>query len=152
MSARHAAHVRRSVGLTPGPARGHSVAELSNPLFARLWRRVSARAERHGQGEHRDRMLAGLHGRVIEIGAGTGLNFAHYPDSVTEVVAVEPEVNLRADAEAAAADAGLKVSVVSRLGDELPFVDGSFDAGVVSLVLCSVPDQANALSQLFPVI
>ncbi len=56
-------------------------------------------------GEHRDELLAGLHGRVVEIGAGNGLNFAHYPSSVDEVVAVEPEAYLRQKARAAAIEA-----------------------------------------------
>jgi hypothetical protein len=42
-----------------------------------------------------------LSGRVIEVGAGNGLNFVHYPATVTEVIAVEPEPHLRSIAEAA---------------------------------------------------
>lgn len=68
--------------------------EVRNPIFARVYERVSVRAERRF-GEHRRRALAGLAGRAIEVGAGNGLNFAHYPDSVSEVVATEPEPYLR---------------------------------------------------------
>jgi SAM-dependent methyltransferase len=82
---------------------------------------------------------------VIEVGAGSGLNFAHYPEEVEEVLAVEPEPYLRARAQKAA-DA--RVRVVEASADRLPAEDGEFDAGVASLVLCTVPDQAAALAEL----
>lgn len=97
-------------------------------------------------------MLAGAAGRVIEVGAGTGLNFSHYPATVTEVVAVEPESYLRARAEQAATAAPVEVRVVDGTADALPAEDASFDVGVASLVLCSVPDQRAALVELFRVI
>jgi ubiquinone/menaquinone biosynthesis C-methylase UbiE len=97
-------------------------------------------------------MLAGLRGRVIEVGAGNGLNFAHYPSSVTEVVAIEPEDYLRGLAAEAAAEAPVPVEVMDGLADDLPFDAGRFDAGVASLVLCTVPDQAAALQELRRVI
>jgi ubiquinone/menaquinone biosynthesis C-methylase UbiE len=125
---------------------------VHHPIFARLYARLSAQAERHGQAEHRDRVLADLDGRVVEVGAGNGLNFAHYPPTVSEVVAVEPEGYLREQAEAAAQGAPVPIRVVDGLADALPAEDGSFDAGVASLVLCSVPDQAAALRELYRVI
>ena len=105
-----------------------------------------------GQGEHREEMLSGLSGRVVELGAGNGINFRHYPSSVTEVVAVEPEPYLRERAERAARGAPVPVSVVDALGGTLPFEDAAFDAAVASLVLCSVPQQGPVLSDLFRVI
>jgi hypothetical protein len=72
---------------------------VRHPVFARLWSLMS----RHEPAEirrHRDELLAGLSGRVIEVGAGPGSNFAHYPASVDEVVAVEPEPYLRERARA----------------------------------------------------
>ncbi len=92
-------------------------------------------------------MLSGLTGRVIEIGAGSGLCFAHYPASVTEVVAIEPEPHLRQLAELEAQRAPVPVRVVAGTAEKLPADDGSFDAAVVSLVLCSVPDQRRALTE-----
>src|SRR4051812_48027792 len=61
-----------------------------DPRFARMYLRWSGNAEERGVREHRRRLLDGLSGRVVELGAGNGLNFAHYPAAVTEVVAVEP--------------------------------------------------------------
>ena len=79
---------------------------VKNPLFARYFNRFGARREARGNRELRQELLSGLSGRVIEVGAGNGLNFPHYPRAVWEVVAVEPEPYLRdAEAEAAAAAA-----------------------------------------------
>ncbi len=121
---------------------------VHHPLFARLYDRVSALAENTGQREHRRELLAGLSGRVVEVGAGNGLNFPHYPPEVEEVVAVEPEAYLGERSRKAAAGAAVSVRVVDGLAEELPLEDGSVDAGVCSLVLCSVPSQAVALAEL----
>jgi ubiquinone/menaquinone biosynthesis C-methylase UbiE len=86
---------------------------------------------------------------VVEVGAGTGLNFAHYPPEVTEVVAVEPEAHLRTLAQAAAAHAPVPVRVLPGLAEALPVADASMDAVVASLVLCTVADQAAALAELY---
>ena len=129
-----------------------AAAEVRHPLFARMYERMAPAFEAKGSGAHRDETLAGLAGRVIEGGAGTGLNFAHYPDSVTEVIAVEPEPYLRDKAEKAGAGARVPVRVVDGVADRLPAEDASCDAGVASLVLCSVADQAAALAELHRVI
>jgi ubiquinone/menaquinone biosynthesis C-methylase UbiE len=118
-----------------------------HPLFARVYERFSVREEGRGQAENRDRVLAGLEGRVVEVGAGNGLNFAHYPVGVTEVVAVEPEPFLRERAAERAATAPVPVRVVHGTAEALPLADGSVDAVVVSLVLCSVADQGVALAE-----
>src|SRR6266545_4403183 len=129
-----------------------SSTRVRHPIFARLYQRVAAAAERAGAAEHRDRLLAGLSGRVVEVGAGNGLNFAHYPDTVAEVVAVEPEPYLRARASDASRHARTRVTVVDGTADAIPLPDKSVDAGVASLVLCSVPNQASALAELHRVI
>lgn len=119
-----------------------------HPIFARMYARMSATAEARGGSEHRRELLAGLEGRVVEVGAGNGLNFRHYPGSVTEVVAVEPEPHLRHLAEQAAAGASVRVTVVDGTADRLPLADESCQAAVCSLVLCSVPDQQRALGEI----
>jgi ubiquinone/menaquinone biosynthesis C-methylase UbiE len=128
------------------------VSAVRHPIFARMFDRLSEREERMGQAEYRQTMLDGLSGRVVELGAGNGINFRHYPSTVTELVAVEPEPYLRDRAERAARGAPVPVSVVDGLGGALPFEDASFDAAVASLVLCSVPEQDAVLSDLFRVI
>jgi SAM-dependent methyltransferase len=121
---------------------------VRHPLFARLLEWNAAREEQRGQAELRGELLRGLSGRVLEVGAGTGINFPHYPATVRELVAVEPEPYLRGRAEEAGAGLPLDIRVVDGLAGELPFEDGSFDAAVLSGVLCSVPDPAGALRDL----
>ena len=123
-----------------------SATTVHHPWFARWYARLSVRVEPEIQ-PYRRRLLAGLSGRVIEIGAGNGLNFAHYPPEVTEVCAVEPEPHLRALARERTADAATDVELVDGVADQLPADDAGFDAAVFSLVLCSVPDQATALGE-----
>ena len=122
--------------------------QVSHPFFARAYLWLSVKEEKAGRAEHRDQALAGLSGRVIELGSGNGLNFDHYPTAVTEVVAVEPEPVLREHAARAAAEAPVRVTVVDGVADALPVDDESMDAAVASLVLCSVPDQATTLSEV----
>jgi ubiquinone/menaquinone biosynthesis C-methylase UbiE len=121
--------------------------DARHPLFARAFHRVSGVMERE-VGRHRDALLAGLSGRVVEVGAGNGMNFGHYPSSVRRVVAVEPEPYLRARAERAADRAAVEVTVLDGVAGALPLDDASVDAAVCSLVLCSVPEQRPALAEL----
>lgn len=120
---------------------------VSHPIFAWVFQRASTRMDRAGAAEHRRRLLAGLSGRVIEVGAGNGRNFAHYPSGVSDVLAVEPEPSLRAAARRAAETAPVPIRVIDGVAEALPAGDGEFDACVFSLVLCSVPDQAVALAE-----
>lgn len=121
---------------------------VHHPLFARYYARVSVAAEtRMGMGGVRDRLLAGLSGRVLEIGAGNGLNFAHYPGTVAEVVAIEPERSLRRLAVETALRADVPVDVVPGVAEALPVKSEGFDAVVLSLVLCSVRDVPRALGE-----
>lgn len=126
--------------------------KVEHPVFARFYLRMASGRKAKGEDEYRRRMLAGLSGRVIEVGAGNGLNFPFYPDTVEQVLAVEPETLLREAATKNAADAPVPVEVVDGVSGRLPAEDEAFDAGVASLVLCSVPDQARALGEFRRVI
>ena len=123
------------------------MATVRHPIFARFYERLSRLMERE-VGAHRDELLAGLSGRVLEIGAGNGMNFSHYPSAVEEVVALEPEAYLRERAERAALDAPVRVSVGADAAYPLPLEAASADAAVASLVLCTVPDPASALAEM----
>jgi ubiquinone/menaquinone biosynthesis C-methylase UbiE len=125
---------------------------VRHPIAARLIERTMRTGEKRGQGEHRRQLLTGLTGRVVELGAGNGINFHYYPETVTEVVAVEPEDYLRRQAEKAAEEAPVPVRVMDGVSARLPLDDASCDAGVASLVLCTVPDQERALAELARVI
>jgi ubiquinone/menaquinone biosynthesis C-methylase UbiE len=125
--------------------------EVRHPIFARALDRLT-RLEEREVGQHRDELLAGLSGRVVEIGAGNGMNFRHYPSTVEEVVALEPEPYLRGKAEDAARRATARVTVRDGVADSLPLEDATVDAAVASLVLCTVPDPARALAELHRVL
>lgn len=119
-----------------------------HPLFARAWVRLSAQLDRQGGEAHRARLLQGLRGEVVEVGAGHGANFAHYPAGVTRVVAVEPEPHLRSLATDAGGGAPVPVEVVDGAAEALPLADDAVDAAVTSLVLCSVTDVDAALAEI----
>lgn len=120
---------------------------VHHPVFARCYSWLSQRMEPE-LAQHRRRQLAGLHGNIIEIGAGNGLNFTHYPTEVTSVLAVEPEPHLRRLAHRRADHTSVPIHVVDGTANQLPAADASFDAAVTTLVLCSVPDQAMALAEI----
>jgi SAM-dependent methyltransferase len=123
-----------------------------HPIFARFYARISPAMDRGGLAEHRARLLDGLAGTVIEVGCGNGRNFGHYPETVTRVLAVEPDPHLRRLAEEAAKSAPIPVEVVAGTARHTGADAGSCDAAVASLVLCSVDDQGAALAELHRVL
>jgi SAM-dependent methyltransferase len=124
------------------------MARRKRPLFARWYPDAAARLEERGLAAQRARLLAPLEGRVLEIGPGFGANFPHYPDAVTELVAVEPEEHFRDLARARADELGLKAAIIEGTAEALPVETGSFDAVVATAVLCSVDSQADALAEI----
>ena len=131
----------------------HEPATVRRPLFANvLYPRFRKAAQEHGEDRYRERLLDGLTGRVLELGCGDGAHFRLYPETVSELVAVEPEENLLKRASDAAADARCPVRIVPGFAEALPADDGEFDAAVAALVLCSVDDQQAALAELMRVI
>jgi SAM-dependent methyltransferase len=123
---------------------------VDNPFFARVWT-VMARHEPESLKRLRRENLAGLSGRVLEVGAGTGTNFEFYPDTVTEVIAVEPERRLAVLAQEAAAAVSVPVTVSTDTVEQFSAGE-SFDAVVCSLVLCSVDDPGSVVRQLLSVL
>lgn len=112
-------------------------------LFAALYDAAFARGERAGMAGHRRELLATASGRVLEIGAGTGLNLPHYPDGI-ELVLTEPEAPMARRLERRADGA----TILPASAEELPFDDASFDTAVSTLVLCTVADPARAVAEL----
>lgn len=120
---------------------------VDNPFFARIWPIVATHEVEAIRAMRREN-LAGLCGRVLEVGAGIGTNFAHYPDSVDEVIAMEPEPRLAARARATADAVPTRIVVT---GETVEAFSGAepFDAVVCSLVLCSVRDPGDVLRRLY---
>jgi ubiquinone/menaquinone biosynthesis C-methylase UbiE len=103
--------------------------------------------ERRGMRRRREELLAAAAGRVLEIGAGTGLNLEHYPAGA-ELVLTEPVGGMRARLQDRVADSGRAAEVVDAGADALPFADATFDVVVSTMVLCTVPDQEAALREI----
>jgi SAM-dependent methyltransferase len=116
--------------------------------FARYLEQREARNPDLVARELRARLIAGLRGRVLEVGCGDGRNFQHYPAGVSRVLAVEPDPNARAVALERAPEARVPIEVVEGVASPLPAEDASFDAAVLVWVLCSVPDPVAALREL----
>ena len=125
---------------------------ISHPLFARFYARVSPAMDAGGIAARRRQLLEGLTGAVIEIGAGNGLNFAHYPAEVTRVLAVEPDPFLRRVAHDSAVSAPIPVEVTDGVAEELPAGDAAFGAAVATFVLCTVASQQTVLREIHRVV
>jgi ubiquinone/menaquinone biosynthesis C-methylase UbiE len=124
---------------------------LYGPQQSRFARCLEQRELRRPDPVHREirrQLLSGLHGRVIEVGAGDGRSFEHYPATVDRVLAVEPDATARAGAAERAEAAQVPIEIVHGDAAALPVEDDSFDAAVVMGVLCTVPDPAAALREL----
>ena len=122
--------------------------EREHKFFASWYPKAAAQMDRQGLAEYRRKMLHGLTGEVVEIGPGHGPNFALYPPEVTRVLAVEPEPHMRELAVTAAAGVAVPIEVVPGSAERIPAEDATFDAAVVSLVLCSVGDQVAVLREV----
>jgi ubiquinone/menaquinone biosynthesis C-methylase UbiE len=108
---------------------------------------VMARAEHGRLGRWRDQLVGAVTGRTLEIGAGTGLTFAHYPVG-TWVVATDPDVAMLDRAKARAALARATILLVVADGEALPFRDGAFSEAIVGLAMCTIPHPERALDEL----
>jgi ubiquinone/menaquinone biosynthesis C-methylase UbiE len=131
---------------------------LRGRLFAALYDRMAVASERAGLAARRRGLLAQAEGRVLEVGAGTGLNLEHYPRELEELVLTEPEEPMARRLEAKLESGeGLSGSeplspppptrVVRASAEALPFEDASFDTVVCTLALCTIADPTAALAE-----
>jgi ubiquinone/menaquinone biosynthesis C-methylase UbiE len=119
----------------------------SAKLKERIYDALNRGLERRGFGERRDRLVGGLEGRVLEIGAGTGLNVPRYRRA-EQVVVLEPDPIYGRRLRARGGEATVPVEVVATTAEQLPFADESFDHAVASLALCSMADVDAVLGEL----
>jgi ubiquinone/menaquinone biosynthesis C-methylase UbiE len=101
-----------------------------------------------GMRRRRRALLGGVRGRVVEIGAGTGLNIAHYPDGIGELVLAEPEPGMRRRLERRVQRCARVARVVDAPAELLPLADASVDTVVSTLVLCTVGNPEGALREI----
>jgi ubiquinone/menaquinone biosynthesis C-methylase UbiE len=117
-------------------------------IMAPLYDRMSASSEEAGLGDLRQGLLADAAGRVLEIGAGTGVNLPHYGGSIESLVLTEPEPPMLRRLQSSAREHAPDAQVLQATAEDLPFEDDSFDAVVSTLVLCGVDDQPRALREV----
>lgn len=117
-------------------------------LFSAVYDRGLKATEEAGLSQMRHELLAGARGRVLELGAGTGLNLEHYPEAIESLTLVEPDPHMTKQLRPKVAVSGRAAEVVEAPAEALPFPDGSFDSVVVTLVLCTVPDPAAGLGEI----
>jgi ubiquinone/menaquinone biosynthesis C-methylase UbiE len=122
--------------------------DRGHPIFAAFFDRMSRSMEKRGLAELRREIVGQASGSVVEIGAGTGLNFGHYPQAVTDVVAIEPDPHMLRRLRESVGTAPVAIRAERASAEELPFEDETIDTVVGTLVLCTVPDPAKALSEV----
>lgn len=110
--------------------------------------RLMAPLERRVLGEARRRLLGLCSGTVLEIGAGTGVNFERYGAGVRRVVAVDPELGMLGHALARASSARAPLALVGASAESLPFPGGTFDTVVATLVFCTIARPEVAMSEV----
>ena len=118
----------------------HVFSALYDPL---LWV-----GERAGMARRRENLLAHADGRVLELGAGTGLNLPYYPDGLEELTLTEPAEPMIPKLERRARKSANDYRVVAASAEELPFEENSFDTVVSTLVLCTVDDPHAAIAEI----
>ena len=115
---------------------------------ARIYDFVLALAERAGMAERRRALVSRTTGAVLEIGAGTGLNLAYYPDGLDRLVLCEPEPHMARRLERRVAQLTKRAEVVRAAAEALPFEDETFDTVVSTLVLCTVTNPQATLNEI----
>jgi len=116
-------------------------------VFAAMYDRSLKATEEAGLRQMRRELLAGARGRVLELGAGTGVNLDLYPQGIADLTLVEPDPHMAKRLRAKLADSRHAATVVEAPAEGLPFEEGRFDTVVATLVLCTVPDPAATLAE-----
>jgi ubiquinone/menaquinone biosynthesis C-methylase UbiE len=118
-------------------------------MFSAFYDRAFAASEEAGLREMRAELLKQARGRVLELGSGTGLNLELYPrEGLDSLTLTEPDPHMFKQLRQRADDDCPGAELLEAGAEDLPFADDSFDTVVVTLVLCTVPDQLAALKEI----
>jgi ubiquinone/menaquinone biosynthesis C-methylase UbiE len=117
-------------------------------IFALVYNPFLLLGEIAGMRKLRRAVLGNARGRVVEIGAGTGLNVEHYPDEIAELVLTEPDASMRRRLTRRLQRNGRVARIVDAPAERLPLADASVDTVVSTLVLCTVPDPERTLGEI----
>ena len=121
----------------------------SNAIFPRFY---DCLIDKPFWAKYRKEQLAGVHGEILEIGVGTGLNLPHYPPHVRRITTVDPNPGMNKRLQRRINETGIEVDVRMLGSEELPFDDASFDCIVSTLTLCSIARVDQALAELLRVL
>jgi SAM-dependent methyltransferase len=129
---------------------------MAGPVYKATWGRIFALvydaafilAEWCGLRDVRKDLVGQANGRVVELGAGTGLNLGHYSENVSELLLTEPDPHMAAKLRKRAGSLALDTKVIEAPAEELPFEDASVDTVVSTLVLCTVHDPHRTLAEV----
>ncbi len=125
---------------------------MNHPLLAKIYDTALAPTERAGLRDQRRRMMEGVTGRIVEIGAGTGLNVPLYPETAAEVHAVEPDRHMLDRLVDKAPRSTVALFLYRGDAHYLPFIDGAFDAAIIAFALCTIPEPTRALNEAHRVV
>jgi ubiquinone/menaquinone biosynthesis C-methylase UbiE len=134
----------------------NEITDTTSPNGSSAWARVFAavynpflwRGERVGLRAHREELLSHARGRVLEIGAGTGLNLPHYPDDLDELILTEPDAAMRSRLQKKLSRSDRAGRLIDAPAERLPLTDGSIDTVISTLVLCTVDEPDRALREI----
>lgn len=128
------------------------MARHDHPIFSRVYTLLAGWEEGGSVGQMRSQVGTHLSGRTLIVGLGPGLDLGHLPDSVSEVVAIEPSAPMRRAARERVAAFDRPVELLDAVAEDLPLPDASVDSALVAYVLCSVDDPDAAARELHRVV
>jgi ubiquinone/menaquinone biosynthesis C-methylase UbiE len=147
-SGRGRSYVRGMTDIVGAEHRVNRASETWMRVFAHIYDSLLWLGEIAGMRHRRRDLLADARGRVVEIGAGTGLNLGHYPDEVTELILTEPDAAMRRRLDRRLQSTARVARIVDAPAERLPLADASVDTVVSTLVLCTVDDPERTLGEI----
>ena len=128
-----------------------------HPIFAAVYDVLNRTGEGTFLHEHRQYLAQDLHGRVLDLGAGTGAMLPYFDQAAPQEVAIElhgiePDPHMRRRAERKAENEGVDIEIEPGRAERLPYLDETFDRVVASVVFCTISDVDKALSEVHRVL